>query len=354
MLNEVCSRLIDNLPNRIINNTDKSPIEIDLILSGGGFAGSYCGGVLMYLKEMERRNYIKVRRISGCSIGSFLGLLYFADSLNFIYDNYDIIFESFKTNQNLSVIKSFESMLKDKIPKDICKIVKNRLFICYNHVNKRKKYVRCKYKNTEQLFDTITKSCFLPYLIDGNMTYKGKYIDGFTPYFFKNTNPTKHLNKNRENNNTESSNFIDYVYKVFHLNTVVTNIDNLENINNISISNTTDNPTGQPNISNISNISNNKRTTLFINVLTYKKLKDKFKIENEKTNLHRILEGILEINTFFIEETDTDICITVKNNFNININYLFHYFFIYLIEVITIYKIYLLLLLQNNSLYQIV
>jgi predicted acylesterase/phospholipase RssA len=37
---------------------------------------------------MEKRKYIKIERISGVSIGSLLGFLYFCDSLDIIEDFY--------------------------------------------------------------------------------------------------------------------------------------------------------------------------------------------------------------------------------------------------------------------------
>jgi hypothetical protein len=37
----------------------------------------------------------------------------------------------------------------------------------------------------DEVIDCIIKSCFIPVLIDGHITYKSKYIDGLNPYFFK-------------------------------------------------------------------------------------------------------------------------------------------------------------------------
>ena len=80
MINNYVNKLIDNLPNTFKNN--KTPLQIDLILDGGLFNGSYLVGALYFLKEMEKKNYIKINRISSCSIGSIIGFLYFIDYLN--------------------------------------------------------------------------------------------------------------------------------------------------------------------------------------------------------------------------------------------------------------------------------
>jgi hypothetical protein len=72
MINEYVIKLIENLPDDIKNV--KEPIKIDLVLDGGLFNGSYQVGALYFLKEMENRKYIKIERISGCSVGSIVGL----------------------------------------------------------------------------------------------------------------------------------------------------------------------------------------------------------------------------------------------------------------------------------------
>ena len=70
MIDEYVNKLIENLPE-----SSKKLQNIDLVLDGGLFNGSYLVGALYFLKEMERRQYIKIDRISGCSIGSIVGFL---------------------------------------------------------------------------------------------------------------------------------------------------------------------------------------------------------------------------------------------------------------------------------------
>ena len=69
------TKLIENLPIK-----DKC-ISIDLVLDGGLFNGSYLLGGLLFLKEMEKRGMVKIKRISGCSIGSLVGFLFMIDKL---------------------------------------------------------------------------------------------------------------------------------------------------------------------------------------------------------------------------------------------------------------------------------
>lgn len=181
MINEYVNKLIENLPENVTKNKSK----IDLVLDGGMFNGSYLVGSLYFIKEMERRKYIEIDRISGCSVGSIVALLYFIDSLDLMAELYDVINKDFKTNYCLNSIKNIKTYLKDKIPNNICDKINNKLFICYNDVKHNKKIVKSKYKNIDEIFDTIIKSCYIPFLIDNNMLYKNKYIDGMNAYIFE-------------------------------------------------------------------------------------------------------------------------------------------------------------------------
>jgi hypothetical protein len=191
MINKYIDKLIENLPDEIKNN--KSPLIIDLVLDGGLFNGSYLLGALYFLKEMENRKYIKIEKISGCSIGSVAAFVYLLNSLDLMLELYKIILNNFKKTYTLKKIKNLKNYLKKHIPENICEIVNNKLYITYYNIHKNKKIVKNKYKNVNEIIETIIKSCFIPFLIDGNLLYNKKYIDGFNPYIFKENNGKKVL-----------------------------------------------------------------------------------------------------------------------------------------------------------------
>jgi hypothetical protein len=178
--------MIENYVNKLTNtvNCSQKIIEIDLLLSGGAFNGSYILGALYYLKNMEEKKFIKIRRISSSSIGSILGLLYLTDNLDLFNDFYKIIFNQLKKRKNLSQLLDLKNMLNDKLPNNICELLNNKYYVCYNNIKLCKKIIKCKYENKEQLIDYIIRSCYVPYLIDYKPCYKNKYIDGMLPYFF--------------------------------------------------------------------------------------------------------------------------------------------------------------------------
>jgi len=180
MIDEYVNKLIENLPD-----DSKTLQRLDLVLDGGIFNGSYLVGALYFIKEMEKRKYVKIERISGCSVGSIVAFLYLIDSLDLMPKLYDIVKTDFKNKFSLNIIKSLKIYLKERIPDDICCKINGRLFICYNDIKNQKKIIKSNYKNVDEIFDTIIKSCYVPFLIDNNMLYKNKYIDGINAHIFK-------------------------------------------------------------------------------------------------------------------------------------------------------------------------
>jgi len=178
MLESYISKLIDNIPLSKKNQREK----IDLILDGGLFNGSYLTGALYFLREMEKNGYVEVDKLSGCSIGSLICLLYTADLLDLTSEIYSMAIDQFKKTGNLKVIDDILSKISKKLPSDICERMNGRVFITYYDFKKGKKVVKNHYKNKREIIDIVKRSCYVPYLIDGNFLYKSKYIDGIFPY----------------------------------------------------------------------------------------------------------------------------------------------------------------------------
>jgi hypothetical protein len=181
MINQYVNKLIDNLPDEF--KQQKTPLRLDLVLDGGMFNGSYLVGAVHFLKEMERRKYIKVERVSGVSVGSIVALLYLSDSLESMPDLYNIFYNELKSSNTMSCIQQIKQHLT--VDKDLYTQLNNKLYISYNNIEKRTKSFKCVYKSNDDVYDAIAKSCHLPFLIDGKLLYKKKYLDGVNPYMFK-------------------------------------------------------------------------------------------------------------------------------------------------------------------------
>jgi hypothetical protein len=244
MIQSYIDKLIENLPTSKPNFVK----HLDLVLDGGIFNGSYLIGALYFLKEMEKREYIIIDRISGCSIGSICAFLYLIDELDMVTEIYNIISADLRENHHVNKIKEIGKLLEEKIPDNICEKINNKLFITYYHIQKRKKVVKKHFSSKKVLTDTIIRSCFVPFFIDGSLLYKKKYMDGINPYLFP-------LSKN--------------------------------------------------------NLKNTKRT-LYLDLFGYDKISYLLNVKNEKTNFHRVLSGLLDIHHFFIKQSTTHMCSYVE------------------------------------------
>jgi hypothetical protein len=273
MIETYVKKLIINLPSHITNR--KNPLKMDLVLDGGMFNGSYLIGGLYFLKELERVNYIKVERISGCSIGSIMGFLYLIDALHLAEKLYSSFFNNFKNDNHLTIMMQLHELLKDYIPENICMSIKNKFFVTYYNVKKKKKIIKKNYINSEDIIQTLIRSCFVPIIINGSLLYENKYIDGINPYIF----PIK------------------------------------------------------------------KQKILYLDLYGYDKIFNMISIKNEKTNIHRILSGLLDIHTFFIKQTSTSMCSYINDW---NIFHKFHYYLKTKLEKINLFIIYTIVFFKKH------
>jgi hypothetical protein len=274
MIEEYVIKLIDNLPDEIKNR--KEPLLIDVVLDGGIFNGSYLVGALYFLKEMEKRKYITIDRISGCSVGAIVAFLYYMDALDLMPKLYEVVNKDFRQTYRLHFIKEIKKYLAGRIPEDILTRINKKLFITYNNIKNGTKPVKSNYKDVDDVINTIIRSSFIPFLIDGNILYQNKCIDGITPYVF-----TKEAGKK----------------------------------------------------------------ILYLDLYGYDKIGNLLNVKNEKTNFHRILSGLLDIHSFFIKQSSTQMCSYVNEwtITNKGLNYCK-----LCIEMCCIYLTYFFILIKDN------
>ena len=126
--------------NNLINNISSIPCrkQIDLVLDGGAFNGSYMIGSLLYFKELEKRNILHIDRISGCSIGSLLGCLYIANKLD-IHETFYKIIRSSLVKGNLTYYYNVLLIIKSKVDKNFYLLCNKRLYITFYNITKKNK-----------------------------------------------------------------------------------------------------------------------------------------------------------------------------------------------------------------------
>jgi len=179
------NKLIDNLnlpitpkPIANINNI------VDIVFEGGLFNGSYLIGALYYLKQMEERKIIKINRISGCSIGALISLIYYSNNYNLSDIIYKITYRHFKKKLNVNIFEKIFHNIRPYITNEVMEKINGRFYITFYNIKQNKQIVKNKYKDVDELFETIRRSCHCPYLIDNSFLYKDKYADGFFPFIF--------------------------------------------------------------------------------------------------------------------------------------------------------------------------
>lgn len=185
--NNYINSLIENLESNKFNQT------YNLLLDGGAFNGGYMFGSLIFIKQLENKNLIKINKISGTSIGSILGLAYLTNNLNKLIVIFNNILLNYKINHNFSNLKSEIKKFINQITIDFNNI-NNKLFITYYDSENINQVVISKFKNKEELIDILLRSSHIPFLIDGNAFYNEQYFDGITPYLLKDNNKTLSIN----------------------------------------------------------------------------------------------------------------------------------------------------------------
>ena len=193
MIQQCAYKLLENLPKEITNNKGEKINKINLILEGGAFNGSYQIGALYFLKEMEKKKYIKIHNISATSIGAISALLYYIDLLEESLQSHTLLKSIYKKTKTLNAIPTFLNQIREKLPANLLNSLNSKLYISYYNIKTGCKIVKSKYKNIDDLFTTILRSCFVPFFINGQMMIDNKYMDGITPYIFP-KNKYKSLN----------------------------------------------------------------------------------------------------------------------------------------------------------------
>jgi F0F1-type ATP synthase assembly protein I len=262
--------IIQNYIHQLINNIEnpekqEKQEKIYLIMDGGIFNGSYLIGSLYFLQEMEKHRFISIKKISSCSISSVCALLYYIDALDLMPELYEIMLNQLRENHNLDAFQPCFEKIKARIldPGQLCKKLHRKLYISYYDISKGKKIVKSSFRNLNEVLETIYKSCFIPFAVNGDLLYKQTFCDGINPYLFPKKNDCKRL---------------------------------------------------------------------YINLMGYDKIQYLFSVKNEKTNMHRILAGLLDIHLFVIKGSATQMC-SYMEQWSIS-QVLYHGFVRYFIETV--------------------
>lgn len=245
MLSQYIDNLIENIPPR------ETPYEFDIVIEGGVFNGSYALGILIFLKALEKKNYLKVNRLSGTSIGAVGAFKFLTNQLETSVKNYEDFRKQFQTQLNLNILKKIiDDDFAAMSPEVFERIQNDVLYINYFDVEKKEQILESRYTSREHLRDTILKSCHIPFLSDGSCCVQENgrlLLDGGLPYIFPERD--RRLNKR----------------------------------------------------------------ILYISISGASKIKTMFNTRNEKTIHGRFLEGVLDVYNFLLKDKKTTMCSFIDN-----------------------------------------
>ena len=248
--------MIKDIVNELVNNIDKlddsGVKEINIILSGGAFNASYTAGCLYFLRELKERELIRINKISTCSASSLLGVLFMIDKMDVFVDKlYKHCEESFKDNKR--VIFSDDSM------SCLLEMVRSEL--------------------SEDVLSIINNKLYITYfdVVECRrvVTCEYKTVDELLSVIRR-------------------SCFIPYL-------TMDKALDEGRYLDG-----------GTPYIFNREECKEGVKN-LYINVITLNNIVDAVVIKKDKTNIHRILSGVLDIHNFFFRGKKTSMCCYVED-----------------------------------------
>uniref|UniRef100_A0A6C0HHW2 PNPLA domain-containing protein n=1 Tax=viral metagenome TaxID=1070528 RepID=A0A6C0HHW2_9ZZZZ len=171
----------------LLLNVDLSKLkkEINLIFDGGAFNGGFAAGVAMYVKALEEQELVKIDKVSGCSIGSAIALWYVCGCQEEAIRFFEQMTIDFQDTLNLvGYHKNIKDFVHFLFPDGNVSTLKDKLYINFYDTQKHAQNVVSEFKDVDHLIDCILQSSHLPYIIDGNARYKGRYIDGILPHIF--------------------------------------------------------------------------------------------------------------------------------------------------------------------------
>jgi len=171
-------------------NRHTTPSTINLIFDNGAVNGVLGIGAALYIHNLEQNGYFEVKKVSGSSIGSLIGLWYIYGCPEELYHLSDSLFNYYKKHKNFYIYETIVKKVVDYlIPDDNVSKLTNRMYINYYDTKKRKFCVISHYKNKGHLITCILRSSHVPFLTCQEHKYQGRYIDGMVPYIFSDQNP---------------------------------------------------------------------------------------------------------------------------------------------------------------------
>jgi hypothetical protein len=244
--------MIKDIVNNLVNNVERlgngEANNINIIMSGGAFNASYMAGCLYFLKELKDKGVIRISNISTCSASALLGLLFMINKIDIFVDKLYKHCED-SFRSNKYVIFSDDSM------SCLLEMIKAEL--------------------PEDILDIINNKLYITY-------YDVKECRRIVMSVYNTVDELLCV--------IRRSCFIPY----FTMDKALEDGRYLDG--------------GTPYIFKSEDCIKN----LYINAITRDKIFDSVVIKKDKTNVHRVVTGILDIHNFFFRGKKTAMCSYVE------------------------------------------
>jgi hypothetical protein len=198
---------------------------VNLIFDVGAFNGGFGTGAAIYIQELVKQGYIKVDKVSGCSIGAAIALFFLCDCPADALSHIDKIVEEYKKRPHelkayvdimpafvdaVVKTKELEDMLFTGTPRQTRRDDlyankenttdkhtpknntmtgltgfprKKRLYINYYDTKTHRQRYISSYRDKNHLVECLLRSAHIPYFTDGNARRNGRYMDGMLPAY---------------------------------------------------------------------------------------------------------------------------------------------------------------------------
>tara|TARA_B100000902_G_scaffold36976_1_gene44216 strand:+ start:5039 stop:5971 length:933 start_codon:yes stop_codon:yes gene_type:complete len=184
------NNLLETYVKTLVDKADLKNIpskkDVDLVFDGGAFNGAIEQGIAMYIKELEHANKMNVCRVSGCSVGAFIALIYITNKNLDVEQMFVGISEHFKSTLNLQeYTECAKKLVYEHITDEDLNMLNGILHIVYYDMDISKQVVENQFKTKEHLYNCLLRTSHIPFVSNTEMKCEGRYIDGLAPHIFR-------------------------------------------------------------------------------------------------------------------------------------------------------------------------
>lgn len=168
------SESLHNLRSNVMDGDEAEPVEIDVVLSGGGLKGYFMAGCSQVLRSELAKQNITIGRVAGTSAGSWAGVFLLC---GFSTEDWLETFFACQQAPDLTLLEAYENIwdgVNALLPADAYKLCTGRMFISVTEITwwGVRNRIISKFSSNRELFEACCASSMIPYL-----THKKLYWD---------------------------------------------------------------------------------------------------------------------------------------------------------------------------------